>query len=175
MTHFYQPLDLTVDGSAKRSIAKKFSSWYSQQIFDELESGKPLEEINIKLHHSTLKPLHAAWAVDFYNYIASAEGKEVVINGWKSAGIYEALKHGSKKLPNMDLFHDIDPLMGDNLTTVETNLDAACQLDQNQLDLFRSQRDNDEDHEDKEEIWEPEDHHTNAFDVFDNFDDEPSL
>ena len=57
--------------------------------------------------------------------------------------------------------------MGDNPTTFEseTNLDVVCQLDQEQLDSFRSQRDNDEDYEDKEETWEPEDHHTNAFDV----------
>ena len=45
--------------------------------------------------------------------------------------------------------------MGDNPTTAETNLDAVCQLDQEQLDSFQSQRDNDEDHEDKEKTWEP--------------------
>ena len=84
------------------------------------KSGKPLEEINIKLHLLTLKPLHAAWVVDFYNYITSAEGKKIVKSGWKSASIYDALKHGSKKLSHMDLFHDIDPLMGTNPTTVET-------------------------------------------------------
>ena len=38
MTRFYQPLDLTVNGSAKRFIVKKFNSWYLQQIPDELES-----------------------------------------------------------------------------------------------------------------------------------------
>ena len=67
--------------------------------------------------------------------------------------------------------------MGDNPTTFgfETNLDVVCQLDQEQLDSFLSQRDNDEDYEDKEETWKPEHRHTNAFDVFDNFDDEPSL
>ena len=75
----------------------------------------------------------------------------------------------------MNPFHDINPLMGDNPTTVETNLDAVHQLDQEQLDSFRSQRDNDNDHKDKEEAWEPEDHYTNAFDVFNNFDDEPSF
>ena len=40
MTRFYQPLDLTVNKSAKRFIAKKYSSWYSQQKSDELKSGK---------------------------------------------------------------------------------------------------------------------------------------
>ena len=80
--------------------------------------------------------------MDSRKLITSAEGKEIVINGWKSTPIYDALKREGKKLPNMDPFPNIDPLMGDNPTTVETNLDTVCQLDQKQLDSFRSQRDN---------------------------------
>ena len=72
-------INLIVNGSAKRFIANKFNGWYSQQISDE--SGKPLEEIDIKLRFSTFKPLHAAWVVHFYNYITSAEGKKIVMNG----------------------------------------------------------------------------------------------
>ena len=64
--------------------------------------------------------------MDFYNYIALAKGKQIVVNGWKSAAIYDTLKHGSKKIPNMDPFNDTDPVMGDNPTTVETYLDAVC-------------------------------------------------
>ena len=37
----------------------------------------------------------------------------------------------------MDPFHKIDPLTGDNPTTVEINFDAVCQLDQEQLNSFR--------------------------------------
>ena len=65
----------------------------------------------------------------------------------------------------MDPFNDTDPVMGDNPTTVETYLDAVCQLDQEQLDSFRIQRDKNEDHED-EETWEPEELHRNFFDTF---------
>ena len=82
MTHFYQPLDLTMNGSAKGFIATKFNSWYAQQISDELESGKPLEEIDIKLRLS-----------DFYKYTTSADGKEIVINGWKSPEIYSPVQN----------------------------------------------------------------------------------
>ena len=32
MTRLYQPVDLMMNGSAKRFIAKKFNSWYSQQM-----------------------------------------------------------------------------------------------------------------------------------------------
>ena len=139
-----------------------------------LKSSKPLEEIDIKLI-STLKPLDAAWVVDFYNCIMADEGKDIVINSWKSTEIYNALQYSSKQLLNMDPFHDIDPLMGDNTTIVKTNLDAVCQQDQEQLDSFRNLRDNDKDHEDMEETWELENYHTIAFDVSDNVDDEPSL
>ena len=79
MTRYYQPLDLTVNGSAKRFMAKKFNGWYSDQITQQLESG--LEEVDVKLCLSTLKPLHAGWIVDFYNYITSADGEKVTNNG----------------------------------------------------------------------------------------------
>ena len=49
MTRYYQPLDLTVNGSAKRFMAKKFNGWYFDQITQQLQSGKALEEVDVKL------------------------------------------------------------------------------------------------------------------------------
>ena len=46
MTRFYQPLDLTVNGSAKTSTVKKFNGWYADQISEELQSGTPLGKIS---------------------------------------------------------------------------------------------------------------------------------
>ena len=106
----------------KRSLQKKFNGWYLQQISDELQPGKSLEETNVKFHFLILKLLHV---VDFYNYITSAEGKEVVLNGGKATGIYDALNLGSSKLPNIDHFHEIDPLLVHNAIHDETNLDAV--------------------------------------------------
>ena len=60
MTRFYRPLDLTMNGSAKRFIAKKFNGWYLQQISDELDYVEPLEKIDVKLRLWILKSLHAA-------------------------------------------------------------------------------------------------------------------
>lgn len=175
MTRFYQPLDLTVNGSAKRFLEKKFSSWYSQQVSDEIESGKSLEEIDVKLRLSTMKPLHAGWVVDFYNFITSAEGKTIIMNGWKEAGIFDALRLGSSKLPNIDPFHDIDPLVVENDTIAETNLEAVCQLEQEQLECFCARQVDEEDDDcEDDDVWEPEDNR-NVFDLFDDFDDEQSL
>lgn len=111
MTRFYQPLDLTVNGRAQRFIARKFNCRYFQHISDELESGKSLQETNVKLHLLILKPLHV---VGFYNYITSVEEKEIVLNGWKAAGIYGALNMGSTKLRNIHPLHDMNPLIVDN-------------------------------------------------------------
>ena len=130
MTRFYQPLDLTVNGSAKRFIAKKFNDWYSDQISEELQSGTTLKEVNVKLRLSVLKPLHAGQAVDFYNFIISAGGKEAILNGWKATGIYDAIRLGIGKLPVMDLYHDIDHLVNESNISVGTNLEAVCQLNQ---------------------------------------------
>ena len=74
-----------------------------------------------------------------------------------------------------DPFHDIDHLIVENAIAVETNLDAVCQLEQQELDSYRTQKEADGDDEDDEDAWEPEDRPRNLFDVFNHFDDEPSL
>ena len=59
MTRYFQPLDLTVNGEAKKFLSKKFSLWYSKQIIEGLQKGKPIEQIKVELKLSILKPLHA--------------------------------------------------------------------------------------------------------------------
>ena len=49
---------------AKRFMDKKFNGWNSDQITQQLESGKTLEDVDVKLRFSILKPLHAVWVVD---------------------------------------------------------------------------------------------------------------
>ena len=77
--------------------------------------------------------------VDFYNFITSAEGKKVTSKGWKTAGIYDAIHLGIGKLPAMD------PLVNESNTPIATNLEVVCQLNQDQLDLFHTREDKDED------------------------------
>ena len=59
MTKFCQPLDLTVNGYAKRFMARKFNDWYTQKVCAQLDKGIAIDEIDIKLRLSLLKPLHA--------------------------------------------------------------------------------------------------------------------
>ena len=118
----------------------------------------------------TLKPLHACWLLDFYNFITSAEGKDTILNGWKTAGIYDAIRLGLKNLPSINPFHDIEPLISEDTTPLATNLDAVCQLDQGVIDQYCAGRQPDESDDGGDEIWEPQ--QRCGFDVFDDFDDE---
>ena len=76
MTKFYQPLDLTVNGHAKRFLKNKFSTWYGNQISKQLDEGVKIDSVNVKLQLTTLKPPHTQWVVDFYNEMTSSKGKK---------------------------------------------------------------------------------------------------
>ena len=47
MTHFFQPLDLTVNGCAKQRMRKEFVTYYSYAVKQQLDSGKQLEDIEV--------------------------------------------------------------------------------------------------------------------------------
>ena len=109
-THIYQRLDLTFNRSAKSFCKRKFTEWYSYEITRLLDAGTKLDDIEVKLKLTILKPLHASWIIDFFNHMTSTEGKQVIINGWKSAGILEAISV-KDNMPSVDPFNDIDPLL----------------------------------------------------------------
>ena len=64
----------------------------------------------IEFSLTTLKPLHVKWLVEYYNVTTSENGSSVIINGWKAAGIYNAIKAGSSGLQSINPFEDISPL-----------------------------------------------------------------
>lgn len=61
MTHFFQPLDLTVNGSAKKFLRMLFTEYYAAPVKEQMDSDKQLEEVEVDFHLSTIKPLHARW------------------------------------------------------------------------------------------------------------------
>ena len=161
MTRFYQPLDLET---------KKFNNWYSKEISKQSENGKPLADVDVKLRLSTLKPIHAGWIVDFYNYITLGEGRKVIENGWKASGIADTVWLGSKALPSLDPFDDIDLLI--EQLDVSTAINAVCNLTKEQIEGYLN--DTDEDENDKH-VWVLPEKQSSAFDIYDNFDDEKEL
>ena len=72
-----------------------FSEWYFRQIFKVLETGCAVMDVKVNVKLTIIKPLHAKWLSEFYNYINSSDGQEITRNGWLRARITDAIKMGS--------------------------------------------------------------------------------
>ena len=60
--------------------------------------------------------------------MTGSKGKEIIDSGWKAAGISDAVKLGSSKLPPFDPFHDIDPMLGNESESSNRHLLALCDV-----------------------------------------------
>ena len=89
---------MTVNGYTKRFLKSKFTEWYSSQVRAYLDNGVSIDDIEVGLQLSKIKPIHAGWLVEFYNHMTTSKGKEIIDSGWKAAGISDAVKLGSSKL-----------------------------------------------------------------------------
>ena len=103
MTKYYQPLDLTVNGYSKRFLKNKFNEWYSFQVSKQLAEGVMLENVQVKLNLTILKPIHAGWLVEFYNHMTTDKGCNIIKDGWKATGITDAIRLGLNDLPSVIL------------------------------------------------------------------------
>ena len=160
MTQLLQPLDLSVNGAAKAYMKKRFTEWYSRCIIQELNSGKGVDNIDIQLKMSVLKPLHANWINDIYNYFTAPEGKEIIANGWKAAYITEALKKGKQGLDPLDPFASIDPLSDES-----EPIDFAVQSNEEVDHFFASAYQHDDEDDDDEWLDENEEPIQNIFEL----------
>ena len=63
--------------------------------------------------------------------MTTSQGKEIIMSGWKASGRIEAIKKGSARLPSLDPFNDLDPLL-----TVFPNTEECfdiSELDEDQI------------------------------------------
>ena len=172
MTNHLQPLDLTVNGYVKRFMRARFNSWYSSQPRRQLDGGKQLQDIDVPLRLSILKPFHAEWLVDCYNHMTTTAGRNIILSGWKSAGIMEALQAGIDGLELLDPFHDIDPLIEQE---GERNLIFSVTANQIAVLKSKDQPEIPDNSGGDESEWENEDDVDFTCNAFDAFNDEPEL
>ena len=52
-----------------------------EQITEQLDNGKQIEEVDVKLHLTRLNPLHAEWLVELFNHVATSQDKEIIMSG----------------------------------------------------------------------------------------------
>ena len=60
---------------------------------------------------AVFKSLRASWLIDTYNRMTSKDGRNVIANGWKAAGIIEAISNSLIGLENLDPFGSLDLLV----------------------------------------------------------------
>ena len=168
MTKFYQPFDLTVNGFAKRFMARKCNDWYTEQVSAQLDKGISIDDIDIKLRLSLIKPLHASWLVDLYNHMTSGAAKDLIGSGWASSGIKDAINLGPDSLPSIDPFHDIAPMFTESNESSPVYDDRIFDLSPETISIGYS---NDGESSD-EEVWVPADENRNIFETLDELDDE---
>ena len=66
-----------------------------------------------------MTPLHANSLIDLYNELTSPRAKDVIIGGWKKSGIWDAVKLGSRGLPSINPFKEIEPMDSDYIVRID--------------------------------------------------------
>ena len=80
-----QPLDVSINKSAKEFLRRKFHSWYAENICAQLEGKLPKQQVDLRLN--AVKPLGAKWMVELFDYLKSKP--DIISNGFKKPGIFD--------------------------------------------------------------------------------------
>ena len=79
-----QPLDLTVNKSAKDFLRSKFQSWYAEQVCSQFRGDSEKSPFDTRL--SVVKPLGTQWMISLYEHF---KGKpDIICNGFKDIKEY---------------------------------------------------------------------------------------
>ena len=155
---------------SKRFLKAKFSEWYAAQVANQLANKVELKDVVVKFRLSTLKPHHAGWIIDFYNEMTSSKGVELVKSGWRTSGLQDAVSLGLGKLPPVDPFEELDPMIIGSENFAQSNslrMAAIACLTGEELAILGSRTDDDESVADDCEWVAPSSERT-AFDIFDD-------
>ena len=100
LTNKFQPLDVTVNKPAKSFISNKYNEWSAEQVAKQLQKGIPPADIQVSLKLGELKVMHARSISALYDYLC--DQKEIILNGFKAAGITEAVESASAVLQRIE-------------------------------------------------------------------------
>ena len=98
-----------------------FSEWYSPQVGRQLANKVELENVEVKLKLSTLKPLQVGWIIELSNEMKLSKGAGIIKSGWLSSGIKGAVDLGLEKLPSIDPFEELNSMIPDSEDVVKSN------------------------------------------------------
>ena len=85
-----QPLDLSVNEEFEAAMKSSFSRWYADEVKQALDQGVSLENLEVDLRASLIKPLHANWLMLAMS--ALQDKPDVLCRGFEKSGIIEYLQ-----------------------------------------------------------------------------------
>ena len=68
LSNKYQPLDTSINKSAKKFISDKFNAWYADRVSKQLSNAVVPGDVKVSLKSNDLKPLYAHWIAETYNH-----------------------------------------------------------------------------------------------------------
>ena len=95
MTSYFQPLHITVNRACKAFLRNNAQGWYSDQVQEQLSRGISPDKASIDARLNVLKPVHAKWIAQFYDYMQTHE--EIILKSWERARVTKTLKILSSK------------------------------------------------------------------------------
>ena len=78
-----------------------------------------LDEVNVRILLSILKPLHAGWMVELQNRMTLVKRRDIIACAFGAVEIINTINLDTKNVPLVNRFHKTDPLL---FEVKETNI-----------------------------------------------------
>ena len=101
LTNKFQSLDISINQKAKKFVLHKFNTWYADRVSEQLRRGAAAGDEKVSMKMSDLKPLHARWIVEMFDYLK--QQNESIVNGFDKAGITEAVKSANEGFSRIEI------------------------------------------------------------------------
>lgn len=116
-----QPLDISVNKSAKSFLKSEFQRWYAEEVAQQLSnSGGDINGVSIDLSTARMKCISAQWIVRMNDHLCSSP--DIIVNGFKD--IARSIDAGEPVLVDLDETDEMDD--SDDFVSDEDDADDAC-------------------------------------------------
>ena len=95
-----QPLDISVNKSAKVFLRSEFQHWYANQISSQQDSADDLNFEPVEMSAPRMKCVGGKWLVRLYEFLL--DSPDIIINGFLSSGIPQSIDSGKPYLDESD-------------------------------------------------------------------------
>ena len=85
-----QPMDISVNKPMKSELKKRFQAWYASEVQKQLKEV-PVDKVKVDVTASAIKARSASWIISSWQAIE--QRSDITINGFRSAGILDAIDH----------------------------------------------------------------------------------